>query len=129
MKQNFEELINFIAFELEDPDLSAHILSAPKNATYCTANSVEGFVKLIGDFLHDQNVTNLQFSGDFTLLADENTDEADQSQLSVFARYVNVSSLLQFEKFLGMVKLSTSKKAIDLHVTIMELLNSKGTLK
>ena len=31
VKQNFEELINFIAFELEDPNLSAHILSAPKN--------------------------------------------------------------------------------------------------
>ena len=77
MKQNFEKLISFITFELEDPDLSAHILSAPKNATYCTANSVEEFLKLIGDFLHDQNVTDFQVSGDFTLLADENTDDAD----------------------------------------------------
>ena len=73
MKQNFEELINFIAFELQDPDLSAYILSAPKNATHCTANSVEKFPKLIGD----QNVTNLQLSGDFTLLAGKNSDEAD----------------------------------------------------
>ena len=56
-------------------------------------------------------------------------DEPDQSQLSFFARYVDVSSNLPVEKFLGMVKLSTWKKAIDLHVTIMELLNSKGTLK
>ena len=77
MKQNFEELINFIAFELQDPDLSAYILSAPKNATYCTANSVEKFPKLIGDFLHNQNITDLQLSGDFTLLADKNLDEAD----------------------------------------------------
>ena len=129
MKQNFEELINFIAFELEDPNLSAHILSAPKNGTYCMANSFEEFLKLIDDFLYDQNVTDLQLSGDFTLLADESMDEPDQSQLSFFARYVDVSSNLPVEKFLGMVKLSTSKKAIDLHVTIMELLNSKGTLK
>ena len=77
MKHNFEELIKFIAFELEDPDLSAHILSAPKNATYCMANSVVEFLKLIGDFLHDQNITNLQLSGDFTLLADKSMDEAD----------------------------------------------------
>ena len=63
--------------ELEDPDLSAHILFAPKNATYCTANSAEEFLKLIGDFLHDQNITDLQLSGDVTLLADESMDEAD----------------------------------------------------
>ena len=126
MKQNFEELkklINFIAFELEDLDLSAHILSAPKNAPYCTTNSVEEFLKLIGEFLHDQNVTDLQLSGDFTLLADESTDEADRSQAFVFARYVDVSSTLLVEKFLGKVKLSTSKRAIDLHVLIMKLLN------
>ena len=126
MKQIFEKLINFIAFEQEDPDLSAHILSATKNATYCTANSVEEFFKLIGDFLHDQNITDLQLSGDSTLLADESTGEGDRSQLSVFPRYVDVSSNLPVEKFLGMVKLSTLKKAIDLHITIMELLNSKG---
>ena len=126
VKQNFEELkklINFIAFELEDLDLSAHILSAPKNAPYCTTNSVEEFLKLIGEFLHDQNVTDLQLSGDFTLLADESTDEADRSQAFVFARYVDVSSTLLVEKFLGIVKLSTSKRAIDLHVLIMKLLN------
>ena len=77
VKQNFEKLIKFTAFELEDPDFSAHILSVPKNATYCKANSVEEFLKLIGDFLHDQNIINLQLSGDFTLLADKSMDEAD----------------------------------------------------
>ena len=81
---------------------------------------------MIGDFLHDQNVTDLQLSGDFTLLGDESTDEADRSQLYVFARYVDVCSNLRVEKFLGMVKLSALKKAIDLHATIMKLLNSKG---
>ena len=99
MTQNFEELINFIAFELEDPNLSAHILSTPKTATYCSAKSVEEFLKLIGDFLHDQNVTDLQQSADLTLLADESTDEADQSQLFVFARYVDVSSNLLLRSF------------------------------
>ena len=53
VKQNFEELINFIDFELEDLDLSAHILFASKNITYCMANSVAQFLKLNGDFLHD----------------------------------------------------------------------------
>ena len=56
MKQKFEKQINFIAFELQDSHLSAHILFAPKNATYCMANSVEEFPKLIGDFLHNHNV-------------------------------------------------------------------------
>ena len=73
MKQNFEELINFIDFEIEDLNLSAHILSASKSTSYWIANSVAQFLKLIGDFLHDQIVTGLQLSGDFTLLADEST--------------------------------------------------------
>jgi hypothetical protein len=126
VKENFEEIVTFMAFEMNDEELAFHLEKAPKNASYSTANSVEQFLKCLGDFLNDELIGELQSTGDFTILADESTDEGDRSQLSIFVRFVDVNTNLPVEKFLGIVKLTVSKKAIDLHETIMQLLTEKG---
>ena len=83
-------------------------------------------MKAVGDFLSDQIITDLIAAGDFTILADESTDEADYSQMSVFVRFVDAFDNKAVERFSGIVKLTTSKKAVDLHEIIMKGLESKN---
>ena len=124
VKNNFEEVLKFIA-DIGDEDICLHLNNAPGNSTYTSTSSAEQFLKTIGDYLNERIITDILASGDFTILADESTDEGDRSQMSVFARFVEVSENKPVERFLGMVKLTTSKKAIYLHETILNLLQSK----
>ena len=61
-------------------DIFQHINNAPKNSTYISSFS-EQFLKAVGDFLSDQIITDLIAAGDFTILADESTDDADCSEM------------------------------------------------
>ena len=84
VKNNFEE-----TFEERSDDIFQHINNAPKNSTYISTFSAEKFLKVVGDFLSDQIITDLIAAGDFTILADKSTDEADRSQMSIFVRFAN----------------------------------------
>ena len=88
MKNNSEETIKYLA-NLGVDDIFQHINNAPKNSTYISTFSAEQFLKVVGDFLSDQIITDLIAAGDFTILADESTDEADRSQMSIFVRFAN----------------------------------------
>ena len=55
VKQSFEKFAKFIALELAEKLFSIHLSNTPKNATYCTANSVEEYLKVLGEFL-DENL-------------------------------------------------------------------------
>ena len=83
-------------------------------------------MEAIGDYLNEQLVTNVLAAGEFSVLADESTDNGDCSQMAVFIRCVNVTSHKVQEKILGVVKLAKSKKAEGLHDIIMKLLEAKG---
>ena len=76
-------------------------------------------MKAVGDFLSDQIITDLIAAGDFTILADESTDEADRSQMSIFVCFVDASEKKP-ERFLVIVKLATSKMPVDLHEIIIK---------
>ena len=62
---------------------------------------------------------------DLTILADENTDEVDCSQLALFVRYVDMSDNLPKESLLGIVKIGTSKTAEALQEIIQKFLEKK----
>ena len=83
-------------------------------------------MKAVGDFLSDQIITDLIAAGDFTILADESTDKADSLQMSIFVRFVDAFDNKPVEKFLGIVRLTTSRKAVDLHEIIIKHLVSKN---
>ena len=117
VKNNFEE-----TFEERSDDIFQHINNAPKNSTYISTFSAEQFLKAVGDFLSDQIITDLIAAGDFTILANESADKADRSQMSI--RYALDNRPV--ERFLGILKLTTSKKAADLHEIIMKYLVSKN---
>ena len=125
VKNNFEDMIKFLS-DIGIEEIKLHLENAPQNATYTSTTSAEQFLKIIGDYLNEQLVTDILAAGDFSVLADESTDEGDRAQMSVFVRFVNITTNKPEERFLGMVKLTTSKKAADLHDVIMELIKSKG---
>ena len=125
-KPNFEKFEKFIAFQLEEKLFASHLSNAPKNANYCTANSVEEYVKVIRDFLNEKLIDDLVATGDVTVLADESTDDANRSQMALFVRYIDASTNLPVEHFMQMAKLTTSKKDVDLHEILINVLNSKG---
>ena len=83
MKNNFEETIKYLA-NLGVDDIFQHINNAPKNSTYISTFSAEQFLKAVGDFLRDQIISDLIAAVDFMILADESTDKADRSQMSIF---------------------------------------------
>ena len=53
MKQSLEKILKFVVVELEEKLFSMHLSNAPKNATYSTANSVEEYFKVLGEFLDE----------------------------------------------------------------------------
>ena len=69
-------------------------------------------------------MTDVLAAEEFSVLADESMDTGDRSQVTVFIRFVNVTSHKVQERFLGVVKLAKSKKAEDLHDIIMKLLEA-----
>ena len=82
-------------------------------------------MKAIGDFLSNQIITDLIADGDFKILADESIDEADLFQILIFVRFTDAFDNNPIERFLSIVKLTTSKKAANLHEIIMKHLESK----
>ena len=52
--------------------------------------------------------------GDVTVLADQSSNDANRSQMALFFRYGDGATNFSVEKFMEMVKLTTSKKAIGL---------------
>ena len=125
VKNNFEDMINFLS-DIGVEDIKLHIENTPQNAIYTSTTSAEQFLKAIGDYLNEQLVTDVLAAREFSVLADESTDEGDCSQMAVFIRFVNLTSHKVQERFLGVVKLAKPKKAEDLHDIIMKLLEAKG---
>ena len=122
VNNNSEETIEYLA-NLGVDDIFQHINNIPKNSTYISTFSAEQFLKAVGDFLI---ITDLIATGDFTILADKSTDKADHSQMSIFVRFVDAFDNKPVERFLGIVKLTTSKKAVDLHEIIIKHLELKN---
>ena len=125
VKYNYDELLNFLS-DIGDEDITLHLQNAPSNATYISTSSAEQFLKVIGDYLNEKLITDILAACEFSVLADESTDEGDRSQMAVFVRFVNITTNKPQERFLGIVKLTKSKKAVDLHEIIINLIESKG---
>ena len=77
------ETIEYLA-NLGVDDVIQHINNAPKNSTYISTFNAEQFLKAVGDFLSDQIMNDLIAAGDFMILADKSTDEADVCRCQFF---------------------------------------------
>ena len=80
----------------------------------------------MGEFLDENLIKDILAMGDVTVLADESKDDTNRSQMAIFARYVDAGANFPLQKFMKMVKLTTSKKAIGLYETLINAFSAKG---
>ena len=126
VKQSLEKFVKCIALELAKKLFSMHLPNTPKNATYCTANSFEEYLKVLGEFLDENVIKDILATSDVAVLADKITDDANRSLMALFVRYMDAGANFPVEKFMELVKLTTSKKAIDLYETLINAFPAKG---
>ena len=125
VKNNFQDEIEFLK-DLGDEDISRHLAKSAKNATYTSHYIVDQYIKIISEHFEKKTLEDVCTAIDFTILADESTDEADRSQLAIFVRYVDMTDNLPVEKYLGLVKLGASKTAEALQKEIETFLEKVG---
>ena len=71
-------------------------------------------------------IDDINLAEDFSLLADESTDEADRSELSIFVHYVDLQKHCPVEKFLGITQVEHSKTAAGLAEILNDFFIKKG---
>ena len=86
--------------------------------------AVEKFLKLIGDNLTSILLRDSNTSMDFTILADESTDDRDRSQLAIFVRIIG-SDHKPIEHFLAITRIAISKAVAAIMDIISNFLISK----
>ena len=116
-------MIDFLD-DIGDPDIKYHLRNAPQNSMYTSTFAVEEFLKLTGDPLASILLRNLNTSMDFTILADESTDDGDRSQLAIFVRIIG-SDHRPIEHFLGITRIAISKNAAAIMDIISKFFISK----
>jgi len=83
---NFRRLLRF-RVDSGDLDLREHIMNAPKNACYTSAEIQNDSIHCIEAQLMDNVIARVQKSGFYCILADETTDISGIEQLSLCVRY------------------------------------------
>ena len=76
-----------------------------ENATYTSKFTVEDYICYVSGYLEDGLLDDIQLAEDFSILADENTDEADMSELSIILHYVDLQKHCPLEKVLGITQI------------------------
>ena len=69
------------------------------------------FPKCLGDHLENGFLDHLTAASEFSLMADEATDIADQADLAIFVHYVDSNKHSITEEFLGLAEIVRSKSA------------------
>ena len=128
VKNNFKDVVEFVK-DLGDADLEKHFRDMGKNATYLSTTSVDEFVRIISDFIEKKFLSNVLSSEDFALLSDESTDEAGRAQMSVFVRYMDISTNSPKEEFVCIRKLGTSKASEALMKELEQMFEEKHIAK
>ena len=115
-------MIDFLD-DIGDPDIKYHLRNAAQNSKYTSTFAGE-FLKLIGDHLASVLLRDLNTGMDFTILADESTDDGDRSQLATFVRIMGRDHR-SIERFLGITRIAISKTAAVIMDIISNFLISK----
>ena len=61
-----------------------------KNATYFFPFTVDQFLMVISNYIHQKTLQDLLVSASISLLADESTDKAGHAQIAFFVRGRNI---------------------------------------
>ena len=83
---NFIQLVRFRAET--DPILASHLSKSPRNARYTSKNIQNELVRVIGDSIRNDIISEVKKARFFSIIADEVTDAANREELSIVLRYV-----------------------------------------
>ena len=97
----YQDFVRFVGGDLGEVVLKQ--TEQHKNATYLSRPTVSEFVKITGQYIKEITIDFMKLQSDFTLLLDESTDCANQSQLALIARVI-VDCAID-NKFLDLIKL------------------------
>ena len=87
---NFLELLNFHV-RAGDLALKQHLATAARNATYTSKTIQNEIINLCGRKLRQSIISAVQSSPFYSVIADEDSDAANDEQLSISLRYLNTN--------------------------------------
>ena len=120
--ETFEPFVRFVA-ELGVGDLMRHLNSDDVNrVSYLSSKSVTQMLANLSQVIEDQLLKSLR-GKKFSLLADESTDTANRSQLSIFCRWNNNG--IVGDHYMGLVHLERAR-AEDILQAIETFFTAKG---
>ena len=96
-----------------------------KNATYLSYFSLEEYLEIIKDMIEKELTDNLLAGSDFSLLSDDNTDDAGCTRLPVFARFIGNTTHTASDKFICVRKLGESKTATAIMTELQKMFTQK----
>ena len=121
---NYESLID-LCTDLDGSDfLATWQNQRGENATYKSAATSTEMVKAIGQFLDERTVQEISSSPILALMGDEGTDLRNQTELSVYMRYLTKAGC-SVECFLELVPVSDTT-AETVSSKIVSTLESRG---
>ena len=85
---NLQALLNF-RVEAGDKVLANHFANGPRNATYRFKKIQNEIVEVLGTYIQDKIVAEINKAGAFSLLADEASDSSNKEQLPLILRFVD----------------------------------------
>ncbi|XP_060881672.1 zinc finger MYM-type protein 1-like [Metopolophium dirhodum] len=99
-----------LAFRVDsgDTELQRHFETSPKNCTMISPKVQNEIIDVIGDVIVGKIVERVKQFRFFSLLCDETTDISTTEQMTVCIRYVDTSSWILREDFLGFVKMTST---------------------
>ena len=100
---NCHDVVEFIK-DLGDQDLSVHLWESSICATYVSTLSADEFIGCLSNFLEEGFLGRLTAAHEFSLLANETTDNAHRVGLAIFIHYVYSDYHQVREEFLGIVE-------------------------
>ena len=96
---NFQALLNF-RVEAGGKVLVNHFANGPGNATYCSKMIQNEIIEVLGTYIQDKSIAEINEAGAFFLLADEASDSTNKEQLPLILRFVNKERIVR-EEFVG----------------------------
>ena len=85
---NFQAPLNF-RVEAGNKVLANHFTNGLRNAAYCSKMIQNEIIKVLGTYIQDKIIAEINEAGAFSLLADEASDSSNKEQLPLFLRFVN----------------------------------------
>ena len=92
---------------MEKSELAAHLKESSSNAAYLSPDIQNELITLIGEEILSSIYSEVKDASCFVVIADETTDKAIKSQLSIVVRYLKGNTLM--ERCIGMINQSYLK--------------------